>query len=79
MLFERHPGYLSAVPVTRLDLTPLAEGDARRLVAALLKTEALSPEVSAPILERCAGNPLYAEEFTALLADRGLLIDGPAD
>ena len=78
VLFEHHPDYLSAVPVTRLDVTPLAEDDARRLVAALLKTEALTREVSAPILERCAGNPLYAEEFTALLADRGLLIDGPA-
>ena len=42
------------------------------------KTEALTREVSAPVLERCAGNPLYAEEFTALLNDRGLLIDGPA-
>ena len=78
VLFDHHPDYLSAVPVTRLDVTPLAEDDARRLVAALLKTEALTQEVAAPILERCAGNPLYAEEFTALLADRGLLIDGPA-
>ncbi len=75
VLFERHSDYLSSVPITRLDLAPLSDEDTQRLVAALLKTEALPPAVSAPILERCAGNPLYAEEFTALLRERGLLIE----
>ena len=78
VLFERRPDYLSALPVTRLDLAPLSDEDTRHLVAALLKTDALPPAVSAPILERCAGNPLYAEEFTALLRDRGLLIESAA-
>ena len=77
-LFERRPDYLSSVPITRLDLAPLADEDAQRLLAALLQSETLPPAVSAPILERCAGNPLYAEEITALLRDRGLLIDTAA-
>ena len=78
VLFERHADYLSSAPIARLDLTPLSGEDAQRLLAALLKTEVLPPEVSAPILARCAGNPLYAEELTALLVERGLLIDSAA-
>jgi class 3 adenylate cyclase/tetratricopeptide (TPR) repeat protein len=37
----------------------------------------LSRELEGPILERAGGNPLYAEEFVRLLADRGL--DQPGD
>ena len=78
VLFERRPDYLSSLPITRFDLAPLSDKDTQRLVAALLQTEALPPAVSSAILERCAGNPLYAEELTALLRDRGLLIDSAA-
>src|ERR671913_2148137 len=37
---------------------------------------ALPVGVQALLLERAAGNPLYAEEFARLLADQGLVVEG---
>jgi len=55
-------------------LLPLAPDDARRLARLLLGD---APE---PVVDRvCAtaeGNPLYVEQLTAMLEDRGFLVDG---
>jgi predicted ATPase len=58
-----------------INLSPLSDQETAELVSHLISTSALSRELEQPILERSGGNPLYAEEFVRLLADRGL---GPA-
>ena len=73
-LVVRHPGVLAGGElVERIPLSPLTRGQASRLVSALIE-ERLAREVRGPILERVAGNPLYAEEYVRLLLDRGLLL-----
>ena len=73
-LVQRHPEMLSSSAATaRLALSPLAPDDTESLVSALLD-DVLAEEVRAPIVERAAGNPLYAEEYARLLLDRGLLV-----
>ena len=67
-LFERYPQFAG----NRINLTPLSTAETTRLVTALLGA-IVPPELSAPILERAEGNPLYAEEFVRLLRDRDLL------
>ena len=43
----------------------------RACIAALLERAVLPAETQQALLERAGGNPLYAEEFVRLLADRG--------
>ena len=57
----------------RLVLTPLSAGAAAGLLADLFGTPAIAPALLDPILERAAGNPLFAVEFVRLLRDRDLL------
>jgi class 3 adenylate cyclase/tetratricopeptide (TPR) repeat protein len=76
-LLERHPGWGGGVAdAATLPLAPLTDEDTARLVAALVGRSVLPAEVQALLLERAGGNPLYAEEFARLLADRGLLAGG---
>jgi class 3 adenylate cyclase len=76
-LIERRPtwggGKLNA---TTLALAPLADDDAARLVAALLEQPLLPADLQRILLERAAGNPLYAEQYVRVLVDRGLLVRG---
>ena len=57
----------------RLLLSPLSAGAAAGLLADLFETPAIAPALLDPILERAAGNPLFAVEFARLLRDRDLL------
>ena len=45
--------------------------DTARLVHTLLERAVLPAEVQAAVLARAGGNPLYAEEFARMLAERG--------
>jgi tetratricopeptide (TPR) repeat protein len=71
-LLERRPtwggGKLNA---TTINLSPLREDDTARLVAALLDRSVLPAEIQTALLERAGGNPLYAEQFARLYAERG--------
>jgi class 3 adenylate cyclase/tetratricopeptide (TPR) repeat protein len=71
-LFGQTPDCLRSA--SRVDLAPLSESETGRLVAALLETVMLPAEVQRPILERAAGNPLYAEEFVRFLRDREVVV-----
>ncbi|HZA82683.1 MAG TPA: adenylate/guanylate cyclase domain-containing protein, partial [Actinomycetes bacterium] len=73
-LLERHPGWGDDLPaVTRMPLGALSDLETAQLVAALVGRSVLPVGVQALLLERAAGNPLYAEEFARLLADQGLV------
>ena len=72
-LLERQPGWGGGNRTsTRIPLGALSDLEVARLVAALVGRAALPVGVQALLLERAAGNPLYAEEFARLLADQGL-------
>jgi tetratricopeptide (TPR) repeat protein len=70
-LFERRPlwggGKRNA---TTISLSPLTRDDASRLLQALLERSVLPAETQALLLDRTGGNPLYAEQFARMLAER---------
>jgi tetratricopeptide (TPR) repeat protein len=63
---------------TTVALGPLTTGETGQLVAALLAGVVLPAEMQTTLAERAGGNPLYAEQFARLIADRGLLAGGGA-
>jgi class 3 adenylate cyclase/tetratricopeptide (TPR) repeat protein len=78
-LLERHPGWGDDNPAaTRIPLGALSDLETAQLVAALVGRSVLPVGVQALLLERADGNPLYAEEFARLLADRGLVVTDEA-
>ena len=57
-----------------IQLGPLTEADAGRVISGLLDQALLPAEVQRVVLERAEGNPLYAHEYVRMLLDRGLLV-----
>jgi DNA-binding SARP family transcriptional activator len=73
-LLARRPGWGGGKPNTTIvSLAPLSDADTARLVAGLLEQALLPAELQATLLARAGGNPLYAEEYVRMLADRGYL------
>ncbi len=71
-LFERHLSWGAGLRNAHtINLAPLSESETSELVEGLLE-QTVSEQVRLAILERAGGNPLYAEEFVRLVADRGL-------
>jgi class 3 adenylate cyclase/tetratricopeptide (TPR) repeat protein len=78
-LYESHPTFgANARNAQRINLAPLTDLETAELVSALLKRAVLPAETQQRLLEQAGGNPLYAEEFVRLLADRGNLEHGEA-
>jgi class 3 adenylate cyclase/tetratricopeptide (TPR) repeat protein len=55
-----------------LSLSPLSDDQTARLLAALFERSVLPAETQSALLQRAGGNPLYAEEFVRMMADRDL-------
>jgi tetratricopeptide (TPR) repeat protein len=55
-----------------INLAPLSDDQTAQLISSLLGGQALPVATQRVLLERAGGNPLYAEEFVRLLADRDL-------
>jgi tetratricopeptide (TPR) repeat protein len=73
-LYDRHPGWGGGKRnSTTVSLAPLSRDETAHLVAALLERSVLPADTQAALLERAGGNPLYAEEFARMFADRGEL------
>jgi class 3 adenylate cyclase/tetratricopeptide (TPR) repeat protein len=76
-LYETSPGWGGGKRnASTISLLPLSPEDTARLIAALLEQAVLPVETQAALLERSGGNPLYTEQFVAMLIDRGLLVRG---
>ena len=76
-LQEAHPSWAAGLRnATTINLAPLTDEETARLIGSLLERAVLPAETQRALLERAGGNPLYAEEFVRLLADRGLLAGG---
>ncbi|WP_375425862.1 AAA family ATPase [uncultured Friedmanniella sp.] len=76
-LLPRRPGWQQPDPRrTLVSLAPLSTPETARLLAGLLGRHVIPAELQAPLLDRSGGNPLYAEEWVRMLADRGHLRRG---
>jgi class 3 adenylate cyclase/tetratricopeptide (TPR) repeat protein len=71
-LYDRHPDQGAGLPTVRL--APLSESESGQLVAGLLESTVLPAELQQAVLDRAAGNPLFTQEFVALLRDRDLIV-----
>lgn len=77
-LLSRRPGWGGGKPnALTISLAPLSDSETSRLVAALVERAVIPSSLHAAVLERAQGNPLYAEEFARLMAERGVLDDLP--
>jgi DNA-binding SARP family transcriptional activator/class 3 adenylate cyclase len=73
-LYDCAPGWGGGTRnATTIALPPLSDEETARLLLALLARPVLPAELQHLLLVRAEGNPLYAEEFVRLLADRKLL------
>lgn len=71
-LLDRRPGWgCGARDALQLWLSPLDERETASLFAGLLGQSVLPADVQSRLLELAGGNPLYAEEYVRMLADRG--------
>ena len=76
-LLARRPGWGGGKPnAVTLSLFALTGDETAHLVHGLLERAVLPAALQTTLLERAGGNPLYAEEFARMLADRGSLEEG---
>jgi class 3 adenylate cyclase/predicted ATPase len=76
-LLARRPGWGGGKPnAVTLSLAALSDADTARLVGLLRGRAVLEARQQAVLLAHAGGNPLYAEQFVQMLADRG---DGGED
>ncbi|HXH95800.1 MAG TPA: hypothetical protein VNH40_01200, partial [Gaiellaceae bacterium] len=77
-LLERRPtwggGKLNASTIA---LSPLTQEQTALLIAYTVERSVLPAEIQQMLLERAAGNPLYAEQFAQLYLERGSVEDLP--
>ena len=70
-LQEQHPTWTAGLRnATTINLAPLTDEETARLISSLLERAVLPAQTQRALLERAGGNPLFAEEFVRLLADR---------
>jgi class 3 adenylate cyclase/tetratricopeptide (TPR) repeat protein len=75
-LLGRRPGWGGGKPnAATLSLSPLSQEETARLFSHLLNRSVLPAEVQAALLSRSGGNPLYAEEFARMAAERDVRDD----
>jgi predicted ATPase/class 3 adenylate cyclase len=71
-LLDRRPGWGGGKRnASTLSLAPLADDDTARLISGLLDRNVLPAETQQALLARAGGNPLYAEQFARMFAERG--------
>jgi DNA-binding SARP family transcriptional activator len=77
-LLERRPGWGGGkANALTISLSRLTDGETARLAAAVLEEPQLEAGLHEALLARAAGNPLYAEQFARVLAERGSLEELP--
>ena len=79
-IYEHHPGWSGGLRNAQtINLGSLSDEETARLLSSLLGRAVLPADTQQALLARAGGNPLYAEEFVRLLADRDLLSSSSAD
>jgi class 3 adenylate cyclase/tetratricopeptide (TPR) repeat protein len=70
-LLSRRPGWGGGkTNSATVSLSPLSETETAQLIGQLLERAVLPAELQSELLARSGGNPLYAEEFARMAADR---------
>jgi tetratricopeptide (TPR) repeat protein len=70
-LFERRHGWAGATRnAITLSLAPLSDAETSQLMSSLGKRPVMSAETQEALLARAGGNPLYAEQYVRMLAER---------
>ncbi|HJT37307.1 MAG TPA: adenylate/guanylate cyclase domain-containing protein [Actinomycetota bacterium] len=73
-LYDSHPGWGGGKRnSSTLNLSPLTKEETSELIAGLLEETELPEKLTAMVVERSGGNPLYAEEFVRMLFDQGVI------
>jgi tetratricopeptide (TPR) repeat protein len=73
-LLERRPGWGGGkANALTMSLPPLAAEETARVIAAVLDRPVVAAETQEALLVRAGGNPLYAEQYARMLAERGEL------
>ena len=71
-LLERRPGWGGGKPnALTISLSPLSDDETAVLVRSLLERSVLDAPLQEALLARAGGNPLYAEQYTRVLLERG--------
>jgi class 3 adenylate cyclase len=77
-LLERRPGWGGGkVNAAAIALAPLTDEQTAQLIAALSERPLLDASAQSALLDRAGGNPLYAEQYVRMLAERGSAEDLP--
>ncbi|CAN5331425.1 hypothetical protein BH18ACT12_BH18ACT12_04110 [soil metagenome] len=77
-LLERRPGWGGGkVNAATVALAPLTDEQTAELIAALSERPLLEASEQSALLDRAGGNPLYAEQYVRMLAERGSTEDLP--
>jgi tetratricopeptide (TPR) repeat protein len=77
-LLERRPAWGGGkVNAATIALAPLTGEQTAQLIAALSERPLLEAETQSALLDRAGGNPLYAEQYVRMLAERGSAGDLP--
>ena len=71
-LLSRRPSWGGGkLNATTVALSPLSDAETALLIAQVLERSVIPAETQHTLLERAEGNPLYAEQFALLYAERG--------
>ena len=70
-LFERRPGWAGTTRnAVRIGLAPLSDEETSQLISGLSARPVMPLETQQMLLTRAGGNPLYAEQYVRMLAER---------
>jgi class 3 adenylate cyclase len=71
-LFERRPGWAGSTRnAVKISLAPLSDDETSELISSLSERPVMPVETQQVLLARAGGNPLYAEQYVRMLAERG--------
>jgi class 3 adenylate cyclase/tetratricopeptide (TPR) repeat protein len=77
-LLERRPAWGGGkVNAATVALAPLSDEETAKLISALSDRPLFEAETQSALLDRAGGNPLYAEQYVRMLAERGSAEDLP--
>jgi len=77
-LLERRPAWGGGkVNAATIAVSPLSDEDTARLISALSERALLEAETQTALLDRAGGNPLYAEQYVRMVAERESAEDLP--
>ena len=66
---EQHPGFAAGPSADHIGLEPLSLTETEALAAAVVERPDVTAKITTATVERCGGNPFFAEQTVRLMAD----------